>query len=434
MNSLQRKTAPKFNSIQQIDIIPSKISQLSNGIPVHTITGGSQDVLKFDFIFQAGTWYQPSALVASFTNSMLNEGTTNFSAAEIAEKFDFYGAYISFNTGVYNTVVSLYTLSKYADKTLQITEDIIKNSIFPEKEFQTILLNRKQRYIVEHEKTNVQAKDKFNEILYGKNHPYANNVSLQDYNNIKIENLKEFYRNKYTYNNCKIIVSGKINTTTNQLLEKYFGSSKWKETRTDNNITHKIELSACKETFIHKPDAVQASIRIGRPILPKNHPQYPTLQLFNLILGGYFGSRLMKNIREDKGYTYGIYSMVVAHKSASHFCIISDVGNSVCSEAIKEIYSEIQLLQEQPVSAEELLLVKNYFVGDLLRHLDNPFALSESLKNNLLFDNDNTYYQKLIQKIQKVTAEDIQNLAQTYFNTNDLCLVICGENIAKKQQ
>ncbi|PID89059.1 MAG: hypothetical protein CSB01_04020 [Bacteroidia bacterium] len=136
----------------------------------------------------------------------------------------------------------------------------------------------------------------------------------------------------------------------------------------------------------------------------------------------------MKNIREDKGYTYGIYSVVVAHKSASHFCIISDVGQSVCKAAINEIHHELKILQETPVSEEELQLVKNYFVGDLLRHLDNPFALSEALKNNLLFDTDNTYYQQLIQKIQKVTAKDIQDLAKTYFNPEDLYLVVCGEN------
>ncbi len=427
MDKLQRQKAPEFKSIQEIDIIPSKITLLANSIPLHTIHGGSQDVLKFDFSFQAGTLHQPAPLIASLTNSMLNEGTKNMTAAEIAEKLDYYGAYIAFSTSIFNATITLYTLSKYADKTLQIVEDMIKNSTFPEKEFRTILQNRKQRFLVEQEKTNVKAKNKFNEIMYGKNHPYANQISLSDFDNIDLEDLKKFYNNLYAYDNGKIIVSGKTDDTTNELLEKYFGKTLWKGNIIGGQQHDEVELSQNKNTFIHKPDAVQSSIRIGRPIFQREHPQYATLQLFNLILGGYFGSRLMKNIREDKGYTYGIYSIVMAHQTTSHFCIISDVGKDVCADAIKEILHEIKVLRENLVPDAELELVKNYFVGDLLRHLDNPFALSESLKNNLVFNIDNSYYQKLLKKVQQVSAEDILDLAQTYFNPDDLYMVVCGE-------
>ena len=138
----------------------------------------------------------------------------------------------------------------------------------------------------------------------------------------------------------------------------------------------RTSVNAC-ETNVFKPkiicngkdDAVQACLRIGRPIFNKTHKDYTTLHLFNLILGGYFGSRLMQNIREDKGYTYGINSIIISHLEGGHFVIVSEVGKDVCKDAINEILKEIKRLREELVPDEELKLVKNYISGEMLRNL-----------------------------------------------------------------
>ena len=150
------------------------------------------------------------------------------------------------------------------------------------------------------------------------------------------------------------------------------------------------------------------------------------MQLLNLILGGYFGSRLMQNIREDKGYTYGINSIMISHLKDGHFTIVTEVGAEVCKAAVEEIFIEIQRLKKELVSEEELTLVKNYISGEMLRNLDSPFALSDGLRGNLPFGLDNTYFAKFIKDLKVVTAEKVLELANTYLKTEDLYLIISG--------
>lgn len=432
MEKLYRNTAPEFKTVDSIEILGDKKYTLSNDIPVHVINGGSQDVLKIEFIFDAGIWYQNSPLVASMANSMLNEGTNKYNAAEIAEKFDFYGAYIGFSAAKHDASVCLYTLNKYLSQTLEITENLIKDSIFPQKEFETILLNKKQRFQIEHQKTNVLAKDEFSSLIYGKQHPYSNIFDESEFDKLDINTIKEFYKTHYTPDNCKIIIAGKVDQSVIDKLEELFGKKAWPKKDHLIHAKHEIQSSKENKSFVCKDDAVQACIRIGRPIFNKTHKDYTTLHLFNLILGGYFGSRLMQNIREDKGYTYGINSIIISHLKGGHFVIVTEVGSDVCKAAIDEIHKEIKRLREELVSDEELNLVKNYISGEMLRNLDSPFALSESLKGNLPFGLDNSYYQNFIKDLKRVDAEKIKTLANTYFQEEDLKLVVCGPDNCRK--
>lgn len=427
MEKLNRNLPPLFKTIESVDIPKSEMQILSNEIPVHIISGGSQDVLKLEIVFNAGVWYQKSPLIAGTCNSMLNEGTENYSAAELAEKFDFYGAYISYNNSQHDASVCLYTLNKYLDETLDLLEEIIKRPTFPTKEFKTILSNKKQNYLVNKEKTSSLAKEKFNSLIYGSKHPYANLFKTETFDTLKLDDIKQFYQDFYTSNNCKIIVSGKIDESIFAKIEDRFGAKSWQTKTTAIEPQHLFTSSTEKKVFVHKKEAVQSSIRIGRPLFNKTHPDFPGIMLLNLVLGGYFGSRLMQNIREDKGYTYGINSLLLSHLKSGHFAIITEVGTEVCDAAISEIYKEIKKLREELIPKEELDLVKNFFAGEMLRNFDSPFALSESLKGNLPFGFNNSYYEKFLLEIKKTTSERIMDLANTYFKEEDLYEVVVGE-------
>lgn len=430
MEKLNRSLPPHFKTIEHVDIPKSKQEVLSNQIPVHIIAGGSQDVLKIEMIFNAGLWYQQAPLISGTCNSMLNEGTEKYSAAALAEKFDFYGAYIAYNNSQHDASVCLYTLNKYLDETLDLLEQIIKYPTFPEKEFKTILSNKKQSFLVNREKTNALAKEKFNALIYGEKHPYANVFDAKVFDEVKLDDIKEFYKNFYTSDNCRIIVSGKMNETVLPKIENRFGASAWHTKAANIKPEHKLIHSDKKKNFVLKKDAVQSSIRIGRPLFNKIHPDFAGVMLLNLVLGGYFGSRLMQNIREDKGYTYGINSVLLSHLESGHFAIITEVGRDVCEAAISEIYKEIDRLREELVPEDELNLVKNYFAGEMLRSFDSPFALSESLRGNLLFGFDNSYYEKFLHEIKATTSHKLMELANTYFKKEDLYEVVVGENKA----
>jgi predicted Zn-dependent peptidase len=430
MENLNRSLPPQFKTIEHVDIPKSKQEVLSNEIPVHIISGGSQDVIKIELIFNAGLWYQKSPLIAGACNSMLNEGTENFTAAELAEKFDFYGAYISYSNSQHDAGVCLFTLNKYLDETINLLEEIIKRPIFPDKEFKTILSNKKQNYLVNREKASALAKEKFNSLIYGDKHPYANIFEAKSFDEVQLDDIKSYYKECYTSDNCKIIVSGKIDESVVNKIEDRFGAKSWNTKTSINDTKHQLIHSAEKKIFVHKKDAVQSSIRIGRPLFNKTHKDFAGIMLLNLVLGGYFGSRLMQNIREDKGYTYGINSLLLSHLKSGHFAIITEVGTDVCEAAISEIYKEIKRLREELIPDEELNLVKNFFSGEMLRSFDSPFALSESLRGNLPFGFDNSYYEKFLQKIKETSSQQIMELANTYFKEDDLYEVVVGEKKA----
>ena len=430
MESLNRTHPPQFKTIEHVDIPRSKQDVLSNQIPVHIIAGGSQDVLKIELIFNAGLWYHKAPLIAGTCNSMLNEGTKKYSAAELAEKLDFYGAFIAYNNSQHDASICLYTLNKYLGETLDILEEIVKHPTFPAKEFKTILNNKKQNYLVNREKTNALAKEKFNGLIYGEKHPYANVFDSKAFDQLQLDDIKIFYKDFYTPDNCHIIVSGKMNETLLPHLEKRFGATAWEGEVSGYQPQHELISSSDKKLFAHKKDAVQSSIRIGRPLFNKKHPDFAGLMLLNLILGGYFGSRLMQNVREDKGYTYGISSVLLSHLNSGHFAIVTEVGTDVCEAAVIEIYNEIARLREELVPESELILVKNFISGEMLRSFDSPFALSDSLRGNLPFGFDNSYYENFLQEIKKVTSEQIRELANKYLQKEELFEVIVGENQA----
>ncbi|MCY7291959.1 MAG: insulinase family protein, partial [Ferruginibacter sp.] len=166
-------------------------------------------------------------------------------------------------------------------------------------------------------------------------------------------------------------------------------------------------------------EGVQGAIRIARPFLNRHHPDFMKVSVLNTVFGGFFGSRLMSNIREDKGYTYGIHSYVQNHIHNSAWMISTEAGKDVCEATIEEIYKEMKLLREDLVDEEELMLVRNYLIGTILGDLDGPFQIMGRWKNLILNNLDGDYFYRSIETIKTISAEDLRDLAKKYLNPED---------------
>lgn len=426
MQTVNRKIQPLFKQIETIDIIKARKQQLTNSIPVYTIKAGTQEVVRVDLIFDAGSWYQPQPLVASATNAMLLEGTSTYSAAQIAEKFDFYGAFINTETDNHNGTITLFTLKKYLPHTLELIEDILKNAMFADNEFSTYISKRRQRYIVNRDKVKNMARDNFLKAIFGNEHPYGKRRHESDFENVTPEKIREFYHQFYVSSNCRIVVAGNIDSNVVSLLDKHLGENDWNSHNPPKITEIPIENSAEKFHYQHKKDALQSAIRVGKPLINRLHPDYLKIKIINTILGGYFGSRLMMNIREDKGYTYGIYSLLVSQRTAGYFSVVSEVGKDVCRPARDEIFNELKRLRTEPVPNEELDVVRNYILGELLRTFDGPFALSESFQTILEYGLGYDYFERFIQAIRTITPEEIQALSEKYLHEDTMYQSIAG--------
>ena len=424
MTTINRKKAPVFHQVDNIKFLNVVKTHLKNRLTVNYINGGSQDILKIDFIFNAGNWYQKKPLIATATNSLIKEGTKNYSAFEIAEGIDQYGAFLEMENSYDTATITLYTLSKYLDKVLPYVKEVILYPKFSEKEFTIYKDNALEKFKINLEKVSFVARKEFMELLFGKTHPYGINVSASDYKDLSLDDITNFHKDHYNLSNCKILVSGKVNPDVIMSLDHFFGN----EIQEGNPLVkEESEISSEKSPlFIEKKNALQSAIRIGKIFPNKLHEDYYGLQILNTVLGGYFGSRLMTNIREDKGYTYGINSGIMSLKNSGYFFITTEVGSDVTKNALTEIYKEIELLRTNKISKNELDLVKNYMLGRLLKSCDGPFNMATLFESVDDYGLDYSYYNNYINTIKKITPETLLALGVKYLNPSDLKEVVVG--------
>jgi zinc protease len=424
INNLQRVQPPVF-PVEKVIIPEARCFTLNNGIPVYLIEAGTEDIMRIEFTFRAGQIKDSLPLLSSTCNMMLSEGSENYTSEELNRTLDYYGVFLNQSAEKDSAGIILFFLNKHIEKVLELSHEILFRPVFPEAELNALMKKRLRWYMVNREKVQNLAIDRFFESLFGKYHPYGYQVLEQDFENITPVLLSNFHSRYYTPENMAIIVSGKIHERTTELLNSHYGNAVLNVIPKENQ-ENPIKSENLKKIHINKTGTVQTAIRIGSTTINKRHPDYKGLKILDSILGGYFGSRLMKNIREDKGYTYGISSSLSSLDLKGYKVISTEVGQKYCQKTIDEIYKEITILQKIPVSKKEMNVVRNYMSGEMVRMFDGPFALAESFKSAWEFGLDNGYYYSLYEKIKTITSDEIIELAKSYYNLDELYQVTVG--------
>jgi len=427
-DTTDRVSAPEIVSVSDIPIAEAVPFADKVGFPAYFIDSGVQEVTRLDFIFPAGLLHQDRPFLASTTNAMLQEGNYEATSEVIAKTMDYYGSFIELDIGKDFAYATLYSPNKYLEKTLPTFVDMLLKSNFPDNELEIYLNNARQRFAVNMEKVGFLATNKFNEMLFGDSHPYGQNAMHSNFDNLNKEIIESFYAKCYPIRNCRLVASGNITPDLEQLLHSQFpsplnGSSQEKE----EHKTPEMSKSGRKE-FIDRPDSVQSAIKVGRRLFNKTHPDFFGMIVLNTILGGYFGSRLMTNIREEKGYTYGISSSINSMQYGGYLVISTEVGSDATSDTLNEIYFELKRLREETVPENELNLVVNYMLGAFLRSTDGPFNLADKFKALLEYDLDYEYYTQFINTLKTITSSDINELANKYLQEQDFQELVVGKS------
>jgi zinc protease len=424
MKDLQRIQPPVF-PVEKVVVPEVRSVTLDNGVPVYLIDAGTEDIMRLEILFRAGQVKENIPLVSSTANLMLSEGSQNYSSEEFNRLLDYYGAFLNLSPEKDLAGIVLFFLGKHAETILQLTKELIFRPLFPEAELNALMKKRQRWFLLNKEKVSNLAIDAFFESIFGKAHPYGRQLNEQNFEAMNPLLLNEFHSRFYTTDNMSVIISGKINPQTTGLLNRYFGNIPYADKQNGEVLTDIIGEKPMK-VHINRKQAVQTAIRIGSATINKRNPDYAGLKILNTILGGYFGSRLMKNIREEKGLTYGINSSVSSLALSGYKVISTEVRPKNCTKAIDEIIHEINVLQNVPVDKEELALVRNYMSGEMVRMFDGPFAIAESFRSVWEFGLDNHYYNKLSEKILKIEPDEIMELARTYYNIDELYQVTVG--------
>lgn len=407
----------------QVDVATAERLPLKNGIDLYMLPSDDFEVLRISFVFRAGSAAQQVPFSASAAANLLAEESRGMTGAEIAEQLDYYGSWYDVNLDRDYAYINFATLSKFFDRTLAVAEQILLDPTFPEEELRSYCAKRRQRLAIERTKVDVQAREAFAKALFGARHPYGISSDEAEYDRLTRDAVVAFHTAHYTAENCVVVCSGRIGAHERQAIASLAERIPQRAAAApavfpEPQTTHAV--------FVEHPGAVQSSLRIGRLLFPRQHPDFVGMQVVATALGGYFGSRLMQNLREEHGYTYGAVAAMVNFERAGYFAVATQVGTDVTREALREIFHEIERLGEEPMSEEELCLVRNMMIGEMMRVLDGPFGIADVTIENILCGTDNTTIGENIRRIRRITPEEVRQLARRHLRREELVTVVAG--------
>jgi predicted Zn-dependent peptidase len=423
MNFPDRSIAPEFVKPQIFKLPVPENKTLSNGVPYFELLTGAAAAVKVELIFNSGLLYEAKNGVAYFTAKLLTSGTSKLSAAQIEERFAAYGAFVELNAGHDHGGVTIYCLSRFVKEVLLIVRELLTDCRFPEEEIVNLKHIQTQNYRVNLEKTGFLATKAFKENFFRDKHPYSRVLTSESIAAITRDDLKDFYSRVYNLNNCNIFVSGGGVSTLINEFEEVFGIHK---------ITQKVFPVGLHARFgkgkvhVEKKGALQSSIRVGLPSMSYDDPEYHKVSFLNEVFGGYFGSRLMKNIREEKGFTYGIHSSVVSLLRASYFVIGTDVKKEVADLTLEEIFKEAHKLKTIPVPQGEIETVKNYMIGSFLNSINTPYSLMDRFKIIYFHSLPADFFEIFYSLIDCTSSEEVMEAANLFFIDDQFLSIIAG--------
>jgi predicted Zn-dependent peptidase len=424
---LNRKIAPATHAVTSLILPLPSVTQLDNGIPVYETRLGTQPVLKLSIAFpKAGRPDEHKRAVARAALRLTREGTPTYTSAQIAEILDFYAGSLSFPHSLDTSGLTLHCLTKHFEPLLALIAEMILQPTYPEQELKTFVDNNIQRLNVDLHENDTLAYRKISQLIFTENHPYGYNTQVSDYAALTREDLCQFHSEHLTADNCMIFIAGDTNEHILNLVNQYLGKHHTKKSRWITPLSKENGLPEKAHVISPNPEMLQTSVYIGRKLFTRLHEDFAGMYVLNTVLGGYFGSRLMSNIREDKGFTYGINSSIDLMHHDGWMFISADVGREVVDATLTEIHREMDILRYELMPESELQLVKNYLLGNLLNVIDGPLAVSGTIERLVIQNLPLSKFDDLIKEIQGVSIIDIQRLAQKYLNHSDWWQVTAG--------
>lgn len=419
---MNRKQSPVIKDATDFKVALPKYEtfSLKNKIPVYLVPSNEQDTLELQWVFDAGNWYESSPMTALSANALLKSGTADKSALEINETIEYFGAFLNVRCHHEMASLTLHCMEKQLDNLLPVIREMLTACNYPDEELTIYKQNKQQKLVVNLEKSDFVANQLIDTYLFGAYHPYGRHSTMESFEDLQRENLLAFFKQYYTFNHCRIFAAGKIDEKFEDKLNQFFGDH-WSEEKQllQKEFPMQPVLEKKHRVSIDVPESVQGAVRMACPFPNRYHPDVPKMQVLNTIFGGYFGSRLMRNIREDKGYTYGIFSYLSLFSKGGNLMIQTEAGKDVCEAVVSEVFKEMQVLCDKPVSEDELELVRNYLIGSLLGDLDGCFKVIRYWKNLILAGLDSSHFYDTVEVIKTIQPEELQLLAQKYFEPDN---------------
>ncbi len=415
---------PRIHTFDHLSLAPPRQWRLPNGMPVYAIDKGTQEVVRIEVVYLAGRPFERKALVARTAASLLKEGGGSRDGNELNQWFDYYGATLSFPYNLDTANICLYSLNRHLPRVLPAFAEMIARPHYPERELLAFIRRNQQSLREDLSKNDIIAYREITELFFGPAHPYGYNSQPETYAALERADLLEHHERLFRGGNGFLLLSGRITPEVEKLVEEHLGALPGGPAAPVPLMTANDAPPATVK--IDRPGTLQTALRLGKRLCTRNHPDYAGLYVLHTIFGGYFGSRLMENIREEKGYTYNINSALDTMRYDGAFHIEAEVSNEYVAETLREIDAEMDVLREELVDDEELEMVRNYLMGTFLTMLDGPFNLSEVYRTLLTEETPFEFFGHLIDTVLQITPEQLRELARRYLEPDSFWKVIVG--------
>lgn len=421
---IDRYKEPNTSDIYSISYPKVEILKASNGIDVHVLRSDTENVIKIDLVFLAGTRFA-HPLVAQAAADLMTEATKHQNSETLSNIIESNGAYLYTDIHRDRVTLSLVVLERFFDNVIKTFCDVITSAAYDNSDIDNYITIQKQHLIYSLENSSTLANKRFSEMLFGEESPYGKVIKPADYDTLQRKQICEFYRKHYTAEGCYAVVSGNFSDQTFRHIMAVIESVRSGKEIENNPII--LALPKARENIL-KPEVQQASIKLGELAINCTHADYHLFKIANTILGGYFGSRLMQVIREQKGLTYGIGSAVISLEQYGYWTIAGNVLLDKVEEVLQDINEQIEILKNTLIDEQELRMIKNYMQGDLLQHFDGIFSTSDTYKSLLGFGLDLSYYQQFHEQLLRVTAKEIRQTVNQYFHFEKATTVVINNN------
>lgn len=431
MHNLDRSQRPPVHPLTEITIPRVQTRTLANGLRIHQFHGSDVPYVRIVWIFPSSINAGEDISLAKYADQFLLLGTEHYSRAALAEKIEFHGAQLYFGRSHTTRTLTLICLHRHLDEMLTVVLELLTEANFPEADLdnaKNILLQGLQQ---QKQRPSKIAGWAFYRALYGPHHANGFVPSEEAIQSITRDKVLGYYQRRWLKQPMEIAVSGKLTDEVLKSIEAIFDDAHWTQGISHQGPVatpyslHKPQLAT--ELHQHIPrEGTQSTLLIGGHVLTVDDSRYHDQRIMSFVLGGYFGSRLMKNLREQNGFTYGVHSQIVAEADKAHIQISTDVGLEVTQAALDAIYLEINRLKTELAPESELSQVRNTLLGNIASTLGTPDKCMNLFLPLLNNGKDYDWLELYMARVKSITAEDIRQIAQTSLNTDEWVQIRVG--------
>ena len=415
--------APTIHPVERVDLPSPEHQVLSNGVELYVVDGARQPVVKLEVLVEAGRWQEHRASVAQAANVLWREGTESLFGSQAAERIDFYGATLQGFNSLDHTGFTLYVLEKFVPQVLPIVFDLLLEPAFPRKELDTFVERAVAQLRINADKPDVQGYRLLTEALFGRSHPYGYNSTEAGLRSLTRADLQRHHALHYRAGNTQAFLSGLISERTKAIVVEQLERLSRGDSRPNDRALAPLTDRQLRHAV---PQSLQSAVRLGRVVGKRTHADYAGLYVLNTVLGGYFGSRLMTELREERGLTYNVYSSIDTMRYGGYLYLSAEVAQGQEASALRAIHDELNLLREEVIEEDELEMVRSYLMGSYLSMVDGPFNTAESIRALRSEGAPLVHFDRLVDTTRSISAGELQRLAQEYLNPDEFVEVVVG--------